>query len=172
MSAVGPTADAIVAAARRWLGTLYRHQASRLGAGCDCLGLLRGVWRELYGQEPMRLPPYRADWRDLAHGEALEAAAERLLIRAEMAVAPGRVVLFRLHGLPVAKHCGIAVSTERFIHAQEGRGVVETNLSDGWRRRLAGVFAFPPRPDLDYIAGSNGATDGQARIQRQGDLGR
>ena len=36
----------IVAAARRWLGTPYHHQATRQGVGADCLGLVRGVWRE------------------------------------------------------------------------------------------------------------------------------
>ena len=29
----------------RWIGTPYRHQASLKGVGCDCLGLVRGVWR-------------------------------------------------------------------------------------------------------------------------------
>ena len=74
-----PTPDEIVTAARTWLGTPYRHQAATLGAGCDCLGLLRGVWRTLYGTEPLVLPPYRADWRDLAHAGELRAAADRLL---------------------------------------------------------------------------------------------
>src|SRR3989338_4143365 len=53
------TRQAIVAAARSWIGTPYRHQASLKGAGCDCLGLVRGVWRELYGDEPEAPPPYR-----------------------------------------------------------------------------------------------------------------
>ena len=41
--------DAIVAAARGWIGTPYVHQASVKGLGCDCLGLLRGLWREMAG---------------------------------------------------------------------------------------------------------------------------
>ena len=45
----------IVATARSWLGTPYHHQASLRGVGCDCLGLVRGVWRELYGDEPCTL---------------------------------------------------------------------------------------------------------------------
>ncbi|HEX4298393.1 MAG TPA: peptidase P60, partial [Devosia sp.] len=61
------TPEAVVAAARQWLGTPYRHQGATLGAGCDCLGLLRGVWRTLYGGEPLVLPNYRADWRDGRH---------------------------------------------------------------------------------------------------------
>ena len=48
--------SAVVAEARRWIGTPYVHQASSFQAGCDCLGLIRGVWRHLYGAEPERLP--------------------------------------------------------------------------------------------------------------------
>ena len=47
-----PTRDEIVRAARRYIGTPYHHQAALAGAGCDCLGLIRGVWRDLYGAEP------------------------------------------------------------------------------------------------------------------------
>ena len=42
----------IVAEARGWIGTPYLHQATAKGAGTDCLGLLRGVWRALMGQNP------------------------------------------------------------------------------------------------------------------------
>jgi len=59
----------IVDAARGWIGTPYRHQAACRGAGCDCLGLVRGVWRELVGPEPERLPPYAPDWAEAGTGE-------------------------------------------------------------------------------------------------------
>ena len=132
--------DEIVTAARAWLGTPYRHQAATLGAGCDCLGLLRGVWRTLYGDEPLDVPAYRADWRDAAHRNELRAAAEQLLVRAERPAA-GQVLLFRLGRVP--RHCGITVATDRFIHAQEGLGVVEANLTEGWAKRIAGRYDFP-----------------------------
>jgi len=51
----------ILRAARRWIGTPYRHQASLRGAGCDCLGLVRGVWRDVYGGEPEPVPAYSPD---------------------------------------------------------------------------------------------------------------
>jgi len=140
---MSPSAEEIVAAARAWRGTPYRHQASTLGAGCDCLGLLRGVWRELYGDEPIAMPPYRADWRDPAHAESLLTAANRFLRPADPPLAAGQVVLFRLAGLPMPKHCGIMLSADRFIHAQERLGVIEANLTEGWRRRIAGTFEFP-----------------------------
>ena len=135
--------DMVVTAARAWLGTPYRHQAATLGAGCDCLGLLRGVWRSLYGSEPMVVPPYRADMRDPAHAGALLAAAERFLVPATGELAAGQVLLFRLNGMAEAKHCGILVEPDRFIHAQERLGVVEANLTEGWGRRVSARFVFP-----------------------------
>ena len=78
------------------------------------------------------------------HGEASVAGIrDRLLDPAAPPLAAGQVVLFRLNGLTFPKHCAIMVSPTRFIHAQEQLGVVEANLTDGWRRRLAGAFAFP-----------------------------
>lgn len=134
-----PATDEIVGASRAWLGTPYRHLSSTLGAGCDCLGLLRGVWRALYGPEPMTVPNYRADGRD---GAGLLEAAERWLVRAD-GIATGRVVLFRLGRQVAPRHCGIMVSGTRFVHAQERLGVVEGNLTDGWRKRVVGVFDWP-----------------------------
>lgn len=138
--------QAAIDAARRFLGTPYRHQASLAGAGCDCLGLLRGVWRALYGAEPEAMPPYRADMRDPLNAAALRDAAERLLVPKAGPVEAGQVVLFRLNRMVEPKHCGIMVSADRFIHAQERLGVVEANLTEGWRARVYGRFRFPPFP--------------------------
>lgn len=132
-----------MAAARQFLGTPYRHQASLAGAGCDCLGLLRGVWRARYGAEPMAMPPYRADLRDPLNAGALRQAAEALLIVETGPLGPGQVLLFRLNGMVEPKHCGILVSAQRFIHAQERLGVVEANLTEAWARRVSGRFRFP-----------------------------
>ena len=133
----------IVSAAREWLGTPYRHQAATLGAGCDCLGLLRGVWRRLYGDEPLELPAYRADWRDDRHAVGLQAAADALLVPAAGEMQAGQVLLFRLGRTSAPKHCGIAVDAGRFVHAQEGLGVIEGNLTDGWARRIVARYDFP-----------------------------
>jgi NlpC/P60 family putative phage cell wall peptidase len=138
-----PGAVEVAAAARAWLGTPYRHRASARGAGCDCLGLLRGVWRTLYGSEPLPVPNYRADARDPAHAGALQAAAEQLLAPSEGAPQAGDIVLFRLRQGAPPRHCGIMVARQRFIHAQEGLGVVEASLGESWQRRLAGTYRFP-----------------------------
>lgn len=142
---MSPAPDEIVGAARAWLGTPYRHQAATLGAGCDCLGLVRGVWRTLYGSELAAMPNYSADWRDASRGAGLLEAAEALMERAKGEPQAGQLVLFRLQRSLPPRHCGIMVAPGRFIHAQEGLGVVEANMSESWRRRVAAAFAFPAR---------------------------
>ncbi|MCF8879272.1 NlpC/P60 family protein [Hyphobacterium sp. SN044] len=133
--------EAALIEARRWIGTPYRHQASVCGAGADCLGLIRGVWRALHGAEPQALPPYPARW-DAGGDDLLLQAAGRWLIPVTEAL-PGDVILFRLKpGLP-ARHCGILSTCDTLIHAYWGRAVSETALTQWWRRRIAGVFQFP-----------------------------
>lgn len=146
MSGIGENA---AREARRWIGTPYRHQGSKRGAGADCLGLLRGVWRELYGQEPERVPPYTSDWSEPQGEETLWQAARRHLIEKPLKeAAPGDVILFRLREGGPAKHLGIQgdIGPEvTFIHAYEGHGVVESPLSTPWSRRIVARFAFPER---------------------------
>lgn len=135
--------------ARRWIGTPYRHQGSRCGAGADCLGLLRGVWRALYGREPENVPPYTPDWSEPQREETLWRAARRHLIEKPVPeVAEGDVILFRMREGSVAKHLGLQgdVGAEAsFIHAYSGHGVVESPLSAPWARRIVARFEFPER---------------------------
>ncbi len=147
MSGIGAEA---LAEARRWIGTPYVHQASCLGAGADCLGLLRGVWRALYGQEPEAVPAYTQDWSEPARDERLWRAAMRHLrpCAFEDPIRPGEVLLFRMREDGVAKHLGIAAETEdrpSFVHSYSGHGVIESPLSRPWRRRIVARFAFPEK---------------------------
>jgi NlpC/P60 family putative phage cell wall peptidase len=137
--------EAIIAVARGWLGTPYHHQASVKGVGCDCLGLIRGVWRELCGPEPEAMPPYTRDWGSATGSETLIAAACRHLIRLDVvdAAAPGDVLVFRMRDHGVAKHAGIVTGAALMIHSQEGLGVVEVPLGAWWRRRAVAAFRFP-----------------------------
>ncbi len=137
----------IVEAARGWIGTPYVHQSATLGAGCDCLGLLRGIWREVCGAEPEMIPAYTMDWSEPQGEERLWAAAARHLVpKARGLEAEGDVILFRMRDQGVAKHLGIqgrAGSQASFIHAYTGHGVVESPLSQPWRRRIVARFEFP-----------------------------
>lgn len=137
----------VVSAARAWIGTPYRHQASAKGAGADCLGLLRGVWREVLGDEPEPVPAYTQDWCEPSGREALLAAGSRWLVpKVLFDAAPGDVLLFRMRAGSVAKHLGIAGlvgDRPTFIHAYTAHGVIETSLSAPWARRMVARFAFP-----------------------------
>ncbi len=142
-----PNRADIVAEARDWIGTPYRHQASAKGAGADCLGLVRGVWRSIYGDEPEAPPPYTLDWAERAPDEPLLAAAQRRLRPVMDAALPGDVLLFRMDARGPVKHCGVLVSDDRFVHAYSGRAVCETGFARWWRERLAAVFSFPHLTD-------------------------
>lgn len=136
----------VVALARGWIGTPYVHQASVRGAGADCLGLIRGIWRGLYGREPEALPAYTQDWGEIGGLEHLAAGAARHLVTARGAARPGEVLLFRMREAAVAKHLGIlsaAGPAAAFIHAYDRHGTVESPLSGPWAARIVGRFRFP-----------------------------
>lgn len=139
--------EGIVTEARRWIGTPYRHQASTLGAGADCLGLLRGVWRSVYGAEPERPPAYTPDWSEPKREEALWSAARRHLVPKSLSECDASdVLLFRMRDGAIAKHMGILAAagpSPTFVHAYQGHGVVESAFTEAWRRRAVACFSFP-----------------------------
>lgn len=138
----------VIAAARGWIGTPYHDQASVKGAGCDCLGLARGVWREVVGPEPLPVPAYSRDWGEAGPFEVLADGAGRWMLMVPVADAgPGALVLFRIRRGAIAKHIGIltgpASGPASFLHSYEGLGVVEEPLTPTWARRIALAFLFP-----------------------------
>ncbi|HWE18281.1 MAG TPA: NlpC/P60 family protein [Hyphomicrobiaceae bacterium] len=161
------TRTTIVALARTWLGTPYHHQASLKGAGCDCIGLVRGIWRELYGSEAEALPAYTRDWAEGSGRESLLQAARRHLVEiAPSSVQPGDILIFRWRRGALAKHCailstlpplpacgeragvrgsptGAPIRSTKMIHALEGAPVSEVSFSPWWQRHVAGAFCFP-----------------------------
>jgi len=134
----------ITRAVRGWLGTPYHHRASLRLVGCDCIGLVRGLWRDLYGSEPESPGPYTGEWAEATGSEALLLAAGRNLVPIPLASArPGDILIFRIRADAVAKHAAVLVEDDRMIHAQEGVPVSEVALNRWWRRRIAAAFALP-----------------------------
>jgi NlpC/P60 family putative phage cell wall peptidase len=143
-SAEGSIASTVVGEALDWVGTPYRHQGSRKGVGCDCLGLLLGVWRALYGAEPEKPGAYAPDWAEAGGEDRFLDAARRHCVAKPLAeLCAGDLVLFRWRPHLPAKHAGIMVGPDRFVHAYQGSAVVISALVPQWRRRIAGVFSFP-----------------------------
>ena len=138
------TRAGIVAEARAWIGTRYCHQASLKGVGCDCLVLVRGVWRACVGDEPETPPPYAPDWAEARAEEVLAQAALRHLVPIGIdGFGCGDVLLFRWRDGYVAKHAAIASGEGTMIHAHDGAAVCEVALTPWWHRRLAYAFRFP-----------------------------
>lgn len=137
----------IVGVARGWIGTPYVHQAANRGAGCDCLGLLRGVWAEITGEPLIPVPPYTADWSEPQKDERLWVEmSDRMLSKRLVDAASGDVLLFRMRHGAVAKHVGLQAeigNKSTFIHSYQGHGVIESTFSMPWQRRLAARFAAP-----------------------------
>lgn len=137
----------VIEIARSWIGTPYVHQASVKGAGCDCLGLLRGVWRETFGSEPEAVPAYTMDWSEPQGDEILMRAGMRHMVAKPLDEgAVGDVLLFRMRTGSVAKHLGLQSEVggnPKFVHAYSGHGVIESRLSLPWRRRIAARFVLP-----------------------------
>ncbi|MGA1801125.1 NlpC/P60 family protein [Rhizobium sp. HT1-10] len=131
--------------AASWIGTPYRHQGSTKAVGCDCLGLISGVWRELYGQDPELPPAYARDWAERSGDDRLMKAALRHFGPSHGLehAAPGDLILFRWRPEYAAKHAAILDHGGHFIHAYEHAAVLRSPLVASWRRRVAGAFAFP-----------------------------
>ena len=144
MSANGASREAIVHETRSWIGTPYVHQASLIGVGCDCLGLVRGVWRGVIGVEPEQAGAYAPDWAEASGVERMLLAADRHFVRAHDGnLQAGDLLIFRWRANLPAKHAAIATSRETMVHAHEGASVCEVTIAPAWRRRLAGIFSFP-----------------------------
>jgi NlpC/P60 family putative phage cell wall peptidase len=142
----------ILAAADTWLNTPYQHQASQKGVGCDCLGLVRGIWRDLYGSEMQPdIPPYGPDWAERSAHEPLVEGLGRHFLRVDAAQAQaGDVLAFRLKPHVAAKHCalfttkaGVKDPQAVIMHAYWGHAVVRSYLFPFWARRIAACFRFP-----------------------------
>lgn len=133
----------VAEAARAWVGTPFHHQASLQGVGCDCLGLVRGIWREVVGPEAFKVPPYSVDWGEAGAREVLREGVAAHLLEVHGPTQPGDVVLFRMRAWAIAKHAGVLVGDHMMVHAHSRLGVIEERVTPSWWRRAAFVFRFP-----------------------------
>jgi NlpC/P60 family putative phage cell wall peptidase len=134
---------ALLAEARTWLGTPWHHQAAVKGAGCDCIGFVRGAAEPFIGavDQPMDYaatwPLYRAEER---LRDALAARGTEIPFKDAL---PGDILLFGF-GKGPAHHCGYLSEGGRFLHCyREAGAVVEQDLTAFWTEKLRGAFRLP-----------------------------
>lgn len=135
----------LITIARSWIGTPYIHQASLKGIGCDCLGLLRGIFRECCGDEPEDIPPYDPGW-DISGAERLRIGFARHFAEIPLAdIVPGDMLLFRMVPSATARHCGLLAEKDgalTLIHARQNKRVSEEPYTRYWRSKTAYAFRF------------------------------
>ena len=134
---------AIIKEASEWLGTRWQHQASLKGIACDCVGLIRGVYRELSGIDTVIAADYPAAWHLFRQEEKLYTEAKKHMTEIDLKeVKPGDVLVFGFYNHP-ASHVGILTAADSFIHSYQDIGqVIETKLDASWKKRLRFAFSF------------------------------
>ena len=134
----------IVRITNTWVGTPYHHQEDLKGKGCDCLGLVRGVWREYYGSSnEEEVPNYSPSWGDHRVDDPLLLVAKKYFTEKPFtAQSPGDLLIFRMKPNCAAKHCAIVSGEEHMIHAYSEHSVQEDFISAWWRSKIVGCFEF------------------------------
>lgn len=133
--------EAIIAAARSWLGTPFVPGAAARGVGCDCLGLVTGVLAQV-GAAP-NLPARDPD--PALAGPVLLAWAQQVLPPSSF-TNPADLLVFADRPGGSARHAGIATGPDAFIHAHWRCGVIERPLIAWWRTRLVAAFTLTELP--------------------------
>jgi len=128
--------EAMIAAARRCLGTPFHHQGRVPLVGLDCIGLIIVALRSIgFGVND------RLDYGRRPDGVTLLAALEAHGAVKVEEIQAGDILVFRYDHQP--QHVALAVDGDRMIHSfAPARRVVETALGAYWRRRLVGVYRF------------------------------
>lgn len=153
MAEVGTVTPSLaLEAAKTWIGTPYHHQASLKQVGCDCIGLVIGVYRDLYKSDPpkFKLPPYTPFWaEELKRSPMVEIARQYLIELPNLSEAvAGDILMYQMTRGGPTKHCGILSQREpdKFIHAYAGNNVIETPIfkSTGSSHKITHIFRYPP----------------------------
>jgi cell wall-associated NlpC family hydrolase len=143
------SAEAIITAARTYLGTPWKHQARCKGVGVDCIGLLVGAYREAgyaikdctdYGRNPnpkrflkhLSGQFWRAsgsdEWDNRADPHAWQFAI------------PGDVLVFFFAGVALPQHVGICTGSAVIHTYQTAGAVAEHALSSEWKSKVHSVW--------------------------------
>lgn len=139
--------ESIIAEARAWLGTPWRHQGRLRGIGVDCIGLIGGVALalDLPGAREWRDTPAFHNYGRQPDPAVLLAGCDLLMDAVPRAEARhGDVLILRFEKEP--QHFAF-LATDRdyptLVHALAlSRRVVEQRYDAVWRSRLVAAYRF------------------------------
>ncbi len=144
--------EMIIQEARSWIGTRFHHQgrlkqSATDNGGVDCLGLLVGIAKALDLNDKNGKALYTHDEIDYPHipdGIYLQHRLATLAQKVEEGdIRTADIVIFQIDNSP--RHLAIISNTApcTMIHAYApARKVVEHELTQWWRDKIAGIYRF------------------------------
>lgn len=137
----------VVQEARTWINTPYGHQKAMKGRAADCIGVVRGVGRDLEIMDFDEHDPEHRKW--LAYPMTprpsfLVAALNTFFVRVREGIQRGDIVLFAIPRMDMPSHLGIIsdVTKGTVIHALRQTGYTrETRF--GANLTPSGVWRYP-----------------------------
>lgn len=139
--------DDVIAAARTWLETPWRHQACCKGVGVDCIHFIAGVARELglpCAEVFFATPEYH-NYGRTPDPELLLAACDLLMQRIPLGTEGlGDVLVIHFDRHPMHFAFVSDLAPRRLIHAWLGaRRVVEHGIEPPWPGRVLRAYRLP-----------------------------
>jgi NlpC/P60 family putative phage cell wall peptidase len=122
---------AVIAEARSWMGTPWRHRANVKGQAVDCAMLMRECFVRTGVLAPFEVPPYPKSWFMHRQEEwllewVLKLGGRELPLEK---ATPGDLLMYK-YGHCYG-HLGLLVAPQRIIHAYARNGqVIETETFD------------------------------------------
>lgn len=138
--------EAIIREASTWIGTRFRHQGAVKGVGCDCIGLIAGVAKNVGIPEA---EAFLADKEFRAYGREpqahlLLAACAKYLDMVKLGDEQiGDIFVMRFRQDPM--HFGFLSrrNPDYLLHTWAGvRKVTEHRIDDVWRGRIMACYRF------------------------------
>ncbi len=133
----------IVEIARTWINTPYHNQASLKGVGCDCFGLITGVYKDITGIEVKTKETYSSSWyKDHETKYKLKENLDQMG-KQVLDLVSGDILIFAINEDHYV-HCGIYAGNT-FIHCIDDRAinrVVEMRYSDRWKERHRATYRY------------------------------
>ncbi len=138
------TRAAVVREALEWIGTPFQHAQHCKGRGCDCIGLVIGVFQRLGAIPANYAPPgYSQQWHAHKNEELLVASAHGMgFMDKATDPEPGDLLVFKFGR--VCSHSGIYLGGGEFVHAFFNLSrVVKQPLRGELQQRMRRVMVAP-----------------------------
>ena len=136
--------SAIVAEARRWIGTPFHHRQRQFGRGVDCINLLVAVYSAVGLIPAIELPWYPPDWA-LHRSSELIVETLKLYARPVQRALAGDVAVYGF-GRCVS-HAAIIEDDDHVIHAYIKAERVERTERSILQERLASAWTANRSPE-------------------------